>query len=51
MNRSRAGSEIAKHQPLATVIADANTADAAERLCRERLGELEDMLYETNSKI
>lgn len=50
-DRSRAGSEIAKHQPLATVIADANTADAAERLCRERLGELEDMLYETNSKI
>lgn len=48
-DRPQPGSSIAKYQPLATVIADANTPDAAERLCRERLGELENMLYESST--
>ncbi len=40
------GSRIATRQPVATVIADANTAPEAEHLCRERLGQLQNMLYE-----
>lgn len=45
-DRPRPGTRIAKHQPLATVIAEGAAADEAERLCRERLGLLEDLLYE-----
>jgi predicted ATP-grasp superfamily ATP-dependent carboligase len=45
-DRPRRGSVIAKHQPVATVLAEAATVDEAERLCRQRLGLLEDMLYE-----
>ncbi len=45
-DRAAPGTRIQRHQPLATVLADANTSDAAVRLCRERLGILEDMLYE-----
>lgn len=49
-DRPRAGTTIARHQPLATVTASGPTPDAAERLCRERLGALECMLYEVMDK-
>lgn len=45
-DRPRPGSNIAPHQPLATVLADAADVDAAEETCRNRLGVLGDMLYE-----
>lgn len=45
-DRPRPGSLIADRQPLATVLADAADVDAAEKTCRNRLGLLEDMLYE-----
>jgi predicted ATP-grasp superfamily ATP-dependent carboligase len=46
-DRPTRGSRIACHQPIATVVADARTPEVAESLCRQRLGLLSDMLYET----
>lgn len=45
-DRPRAGSRIDRHQPVATVLADGATAGEAEHLCRNRLGLLDNMLYE-----
>ena len=45
-DRPKAGTVVAKHQPLATVIADGSDPHTAEILCHERLGVLADMLYE-----
>ena len=39
------GSKIAAGQPVATVFADGQTHAEAERLCRQRLSSLEDLLY------
>jgi len=46
-DRPQPGSRILKHQPLATVLADSASPDEAERLCRHRLGLLENLLYES----
>lgn len=48
-DRPRRGSAIARSQPVATVIADGQTMESAEALCRERLCLLEDMLYQKRS--
>ncbi len=45
-DRPAPGTVIDHHAPLATVIAEAATPDAAEALCRERLSALEQMLYQ-----
>lgn len=47
LDRPASGSLIARHQPIATVVAEARSPEEAERLCRTRLGQLSDMLYET----
>ncbi len=48
-DRPLPGSRLLRHQPVATVTAVGKTADEAERLCRERLGALEKMLYENQN--
>jgi predicted ATP-grasp superfamily ATP-dependent carboligase len=45
-DRPRPGSLISQHQPAATVVAEDTELALAERTCRNRLGLLEDMLYE-----
>lgn len=45
-DRPSTGAVVGRGQPLATVIAESPTGAEAERLCRERLGLLSDMLYE-----
>jgi uncharacterized protein len=45
-DRPVAGTQVRRRQPLATVLADAASADEAELLCQQRLAELADMLYE-----
>lgn len=45
-DRPRPGSLISRHQPAATVIAEDKDLHAAEYTCRNRLGLLENMLYE-----
>lgn len=45
-DRPAPGSEIGRGQPLATVTAEAQTCAAAERLCRERLSILAELVYE-----
>ncbi|AGK57925.1 hypothetical protein HYPDE_31253 [Hyphomicrobium denitrificans 1NES1] len=45
-DRGPAGTLIPKGAPLASVFAEAATADAAEALARARLAELEDLIYE-----
>jgi predicted ATP-grasp superfamily ATP-dependent carboligase len=45
-DRPRPGSLISQHQPAATVVAEDTDLHAAERTCRNRLGLLENMLYE-----
>lgn len=45
-DRPRPGSPILQHQPLATVLAEATELHVAEDTCRNRLGLLENMLYE-----
>ena len=45
-DRPRAGTLILKHQPVATVLAEGKELDATKRTCEERLGLLENMLYE-----
>lgn len=45
-DRPRPGSLISQHQPVATVLADDTELHAAECACRNRLGLLEDLLYE-----
>ena len=44
-DRPRTGAKIARHQPIATVIAEGETTEGAEARCREHLRNLEDMLY------
>lgn len=46
-DRPAPGTRIGKNQPVATVLAEGANATEAERLCRERLGTLEHMLYDT----
>jgi predicted ATP-grasp superfamily ATP-dependent carboligase len=45
-DRGPPGTFIPQNAPLASVFADADTADEAERLARARLAELEDLIYE-----
>jgi predicted ATP-grasp superfamily ATP-dependent carboligase len=45
-DRGPPGTFIPRNAPLASVLAEASTADEAERLARARLAELEDLLYE-----
>jgi predicted ATP-grasp superfamily ATP-dependent carboligase len=45
-DRPRADTAVGRHQPIATVLAEASDIDAAELRCRERLGVLENLLYE-----
>jgi predicted ATP-grasp superfamily ATP-dependent carboligase len=45
-DRGIPGAVIPKGAPLASVFAEAQTADAAEALARARLAELEDLIYE-----
>ncbi len=47
MDRPEAGSRIAPGQPIATVWAEAAAPDDAERLCFERMGQLNSMLYDS----
>lgn len=46
-DRPAAGAVIAEHAPLATVLAEGATPEAAEAQCRERLAALEEMLYQS----
>lgn len=46
-DRPAPGAVIDHHLPLATVLAEAASPDAAEALCRERLSALEQMLYQS----
>lgn len=46
-DRPAAGSKVRAHAPLATVLAEAATPEAAEALCGQRLAALEQMLYQT----
>jgi uncharacterized protein len=46
MDRPMPGTRIAAGNPIATVSAEASTPDAAERLCFERMGLLQTMLYD-----
>lgn len=46
-DRSPQGTKIHAHEPIATVIAEAETPDEAERLCGERLGILQSMMYDS----
>jgi predicted ATP-grasp superfamily ATP-dependent carboligase len=48
-DRGPPGTFIPKGAPLASVFAEAATADAAEALARARLAELEDLIYEHTS--
>jgi predicted ATP-grasp superfamily ATP-dependent carboligase len=45
-DRGQPGTGIPKGAPIASVFADAASADAAEALARARLAELEDLIYE-----
>lgn len=45
-DRPGKGTEVARGQPLATVISSASTSADAERLCRNRLSELAELVYE-----
>ena len=45
-DRGASGTVVPKGAPLASVLADGPTADAAEALARQRLAELEDLIYE-----
>jgi uncharacterized protein len=45
-DRGAPGTRIMTAAPIATVTAEANTPDEAERLCGERLGLLQSMLYD-----
>ncbi len=45
-DRPRPGTRVGPRQPAATVLADADTPEAAELLAHERLGVLANMLYE-----
>mgnify|MGYP002082591409 FL=1 len=45
MDRPAPGTRVAAQNPIATVCAGAGTPDAAERLCFERMGQLQTMLY------
>ncbi len=42
------GTHVPLHAPLATILAEAATPDAAEALARARLAELETLIYETS---
>ena len=48
-DRPAPGAVIEHHTPLATVIAEAASPEAAEALCRERLSALEQMLYQSQN--
>lgn len=48
-DRPAAGRSIGAHEPIATVVAEGQSADDAETLCRGHLGTLERMLYEKTS--
>jgi uncharacterized protein len=48
-DRGAPGTHILFGTPIATVIADAETSDAAERKARARLAELETLIYETSN--
>jgi uncharacterized protein len=50
LDRSPLGTHVTAQSPIATVLAEAETPDAAERLCFERMGQLNSMLYD-NRKI
>lgn len=47
LDRPDAGAVIPAHHPLATVLAHGSTPEHAEARVRERLAELEDMLYQS----
>jgi uncharacterized protein len=49
-DRPSPGSEIARGQPLATVIAAALTSSDAEALCRERLSALSELVYVSSQR-
>lgn len=44
-DRPPEGTGIGRGQPVATVMAEADTSAAAEQLCRDRLGALADLMY------
>lgn len=48
-DRPTPGTTVPRGQPLASVSAEAETAEAAEQICRERLAGLEKMLYDTEN--
>lgn len=48
-DRPAAGFKVKAHAPIATVITEAQTPAAAERLCTERLAALENMLYQSQN--
>jgi predicted ATP-grasp superfamily ATP-dependent carboligase len=48
-DRPPPGTRFARHQPIATVIAEGPDPAAAKQLCETRLGQLADMLYEENA--
>ena len=50
MDRPPPGTRIAARNPLLTVAAEAQTPDAAEHLCAERLGQMQTMLYDSAEK-
>ena len=47
MDRPAPGTRIAARTPILTVAAEADTPDAAEHLCAERLGQMQTMLYDS----
>jgi predicted ATP-grasp superfamily ATP-dependent carboligase len=49
-DRPAPGTAVARGQPLATVTAEALTSAEAERLCRERLGALAQLMYEGSNQ-
>ena len=49
-DRPRAGSAVALRQPLATVVAEGDDADAVAATCVQRLGALEELLYDHSNE-
>ena len=50
MDRPPPGTRIAARNPILTVAAEAQTPDAAEHMCAERLGQMQTMLYDSAKK-
>lgn len=49
-DRPRAGSSVGLRQPLATVVAEGDDADAVAAACVQRLGALEELLYDHSNE-